>query len=262
MWPRIGPLPSYGICYLIAFLLHYLVCWRIARRSALRWWVWLTVSVLFSAGSILGARLLYDLSHSQFAWDALLNPRHYTHGGFWGGLLAYFALAVPAVLWLTTKRRAALDLVALSIPIPFFFGKLGCFLQGCCHGGPTSLPWAVVYPQNTRGTPAGTPLHPTQLYEMLVMLGVLLAFRKLNRSEAWRGTMIPWFLAIYGFGRAFCDTLRGDLAKQVHVGPLTLTQLVCLGAASLSVAFLLWWRHHLHQRPTPPCLPDLAPGGS
>jgi phosphatidylglycerol---prolipoprotein diacylglyceryl transferase len=177
---------------------------------------------------------------------------HYIHGRFWGGLLAYFALAVPAALLLTNKRRAALDLVALSVPLPFLLGKLGCFLQGCFHGGPTSLPWGVIYPQNTRGSPAGIPLHPTQLYEMLVMLGILLVFRRLNGNDAWRGTMIPWFLATYGFGRALCDTLRDDLGEQIHAGPLTLTQVFGLGAAALCTAFLIWRRYRLEKSPPQP----------
>ncbi len=242
MWPTIGSVPSYGVCYSTAFLIHYVVCWRIARHRGLRWWVWLSVNTVFAFGSIVGAKFLYDVTHSHLDWAGLISPAHYLEGGLWGGLLGYFVLAVPTVLLLTKNKRSGLDLVALSIPIPFLLGKLGCFLNGCCYGVATSLPWGVIYPQNTQGTPAGTPLHPTQIYEMLVMVCVILAFSKLRHHEVWRGTMIPWFLAIYGVGRAVCDSLRGDLAEQIHVGPVTLTQLLCVGSAAVSLSFLIWWR--------------------
>ncbi len=43
-----------------------------------------------------------------------------------------------------------------------------------------------------------------------------------------------------------------DLASQIHIGPLTLTQLVCLEAGFFSAAFLLWWRYRLQNQPAQP----------
>ena len=108
-------------------------------------------------GMIVGAKLLFDLRHNMLDISALFQAEHWLQGGLWGGLLAYFALAVPAVLLLSGQRAAALDLVALTIPIPWIAAKLGCFLNGCCYGRPCSLPWAVVFPQGSRGRPAGSP---------------------------------------------------------------------------------------------------------
>lgn len=237
MWPTFGPLPAYGLIYLTAFLVHYVVSWRIARSSALEWRVWITVGALGSFSSVFGGKILYDVSHYQFNWHALLNSKHYMEGGLWGGLLVYFALAVPAVLLLTRKRCQALDLVALSLPIPTILARLGCLLHGCCYGKPCSLPWGIVFPEHSRGAPAGIPLHPTQVYEMIVMVIALLAFKRLAGGR-WRGTMLLWFLLIYGFGRALCDVFRGDFGRQIYLGSLSLTQLICLGAAVVSVALL------------------------
>jgi hypothetical protein len=65
------------------------------------------------------------------------------------------------------RRPATLDLVALTIPIPWMAAKLGCFLNGCCHGRPCSLPWAVTFPPGARTAPPGVPIHPSQLYEVV-----------------------------------------------------------------------------------------------
>lgn len=240
MWPMFGPLPAYGLIYLVAFLSHYLVSWRIAKRSGLAWHVWITVGALGSLSSTVGAKILHDITHGQFSWHALFSPRHYLAGGLWGGLLVYFALAVPAMLLLTRKKWAALDLVALSLPIPSILAKLGCLLHGCCYGRPSSWPWAIVFPEGSRGAPPGIPLHPTQIYEMLVLAIILLVFRRLDANR-WQGSMLLWFLMIYGLGRTLCDAFRGDFGRQIYWGPLSVTQLICLGAALLSGALLGWW---------------------
>ncbi len=154
-----------------------------------------------------------------------------------GGLLAYLCLSVPLALVVSIRKRAALDLVALSIPIPWIFAKLGCLFNGCCYGKACAMPWAITFPEGARGAPAGVPLYPTQIYEILIMVGILLFFIILRR-EKWQGTMLLWFLIFYGFGRAATDLWRGDLDNQMYVGPLTLSQLICLVAAGVSIILL------------------------
>jgi phosphatidylglycerol---prolipoprotein diacylglyceryl transferase len=139
MWPRIGPVPTCGVCYTAACLLAYVVCWRIARRYALSRRVGLPISIVSSIGGIVGSKILYDVLNPPWDWRALLTMKHYVGGGYWGGLLASLSLAVPAAWLLTSRKRAALDLVALAIPLPFILAKLGCFCNGCCYGRP--CPW-------------------------------------------------------------------------------------------------------------------------
>jgi phosphatidylglycerol:prolipoprotein diacylglycerol transferase len=193
-------------------------------------------------GMTVGAKILFDIQSSQFEPRALLSIKHYMQGGLWGGMLAYFILAVPLVLILAKNRRAALDLVAMSIPIPWIFTKLGCLFNGCCYGKESSLPWATTFPEGARGAPAGVPLHPTQIYEILVVVFIIVVFKKL-KYEKWRGTMLLWFLALYGTGRAATEFFRGDFDHKLFVGPLTLSQFICLVAAGASIILLFLWRY-------------------
>jgi prolipoprotein diacylglyceryltransferase len=82
------------------------------------------------------------------------------------------------------------------------------------------------------------PLHPTQLYEVAVMLVILAALATL-RSDRWRGTKLLWFLVLYGVGRAATDMLRGDVERYTYIGPITLTQLLCLAAAGAAAVLLM-----------------------
>lgn len=241
MYPRIGPVPTYSILYIFSIISHFLMCYFIAKRLGLRRRAWIIAGICFMVAMIVGAKLLYDIQNAQFDFRALLSIRHYMQGGVWGGLLAYFILAVPLVLILAQKRREALDLVAMSIPAPWIFAKLGCFFNGCCYGKASSMPWAITFSEGARGAPAGVPLHPTQIYEILVVVCILVVFKKL-KYEIWRGAMLLWFLVLYGTGRAVTEFFRGDFDHHVFVGPLTLSQLICLIAAGASIILLALWR--------------------
>jgi len=246
---------TYGTCYLAGFVLYFLMARRAARRLELKRRVWIVAGVCYVLGMTVGAKTLFDLRHGQFALRALLDQDHYRAGGLWGGLPAYFALAIPLVLLLTKRRRAGLDLLAVSIPVPWIIAKVGCLLNGCCHGRPCSLPWAVTFGEGARGAPPGVPLHPTQIYEAGIMLALLGVFALL-RSDRWRGTKLLWFLLIYGLGRAATDFLRGDNPAPI-AGPLTLTQVLCLSAAIVAFAVLAFIALATHDRPTAATLSEL-----
>lgn len=238
MWSRIGQVPTYGILYFTGIIVHFVLGWRIAKGYGLRRRVWIATSVCYLLGMTVGAKLLFDLRHPPFDLAALLQFEHYKAGGLWGGLLAYFALAGPAVLLLSRRRLAALDLIAQTVPVPWIAAKLGCLFNGCCYGRPCVLAWAVTFPEGARVAPAGVPIHPTQLYEVGLMLIVLLVFARL-KSDGWQGTRLLWFLVIYGFGRAVTDAFRGDTEGYLFLGRVSLTQLVCLVAAAGALLVLL-----------------------
>jgi len=242
MYPRIGPVPTYSILYILSIVSHFLMCYFIAKRLDLRRRLWIVVGICYMMGMTVGAKVLFDIQNAQFDLHALLSMRHYMQGGVWGGMLAYFILAVPLVLILANNRRAAIDLVAMSIPAPWIFAKLGCLFNGCCYGKESSLPWTITFPEGARGAPAGVPLHPTQIYEILVVVFIIVIFKKL-KYEKWRGTMLLWFLALYGTGRAATEFFRGDFDHHLFVGPLTLSQLICLLAAGASIILLFLWRY-------------------
>jgi len=242
MWPRIGPIPTFSIFYSVGILSHYLISCLLARRLGLRHRVWIAVSVCYNFGMIFGAKALYDIQHTQFDFGAMLSISHYIQGGLWGGLLAYLCLSVPLVLVLSKRRRTALDLIALSIPIPWIFAKLGCLFNGCCYGRECSMPWAITFPEGTAGAPAGIPLHPVEIYEILVVLCILFVFTILKRRWG-SGTMLFWFLILYGLGRAATEMWRGDTDHHLYIGPLTLSQLICLAAAGVSILVLCLHRY-------------------
>ncbi len=104
------------------------------------------------------------------------------------------------------------------------------------------MPWAITFPEGTAGAPAGIPLHPTQIYEILLVLCILGVFTIFKRRWG-SGTMLLWFLILYGLGRAVTELWRGDADHHLYIGPLTLSQLICLAVAGASILVLYLHRY-------------------
>lgn len=241
MWPKIGPVPLYGTLSLIGLACHFIISWRAAQQLGLkrRWGV--MVSICYVLGMIPGAKFLFHWHRVGFDPGVIFRLEAYRQGGLWGGLIVYIVLAGALALLAFRKRRAVLDLTALALPIPWALGKVGCLLNGCCNGRPSSLPWAISFPEGCSSSHIGVPVHPSQVYEIVLMIVLFMLFRALNNS-AWRGTLLFWFISLYGVGRAATDVFRGDIDRYIFLGPVTLTQLFCLVSAALSLTLLFYMK--------------------
>lgn len=242
MCPTLFGIKTYTVLYGLSMVAHLVLARRLCRRRGLPVKLGVFLGACYAFGMTVGAKILFDLLQGSFAGLDYLRPAYYIKGGLWGGPLAYFALGVPTALLVARDRRAALDVVALALPVPMILAKLGCFCNGCCYGAASSLPWAVVFPEGAEA-PAGIARHPTQLYEILVLLVIMVVLRLLD-SPAWRGLLIGWFVAIYGVGRPLTELFRDDHATcrsqaLPTLGPFTASQSVCLAAALLALGTVL-----------------------
>jgi phosphatidylglycerol:prolipoprotein diacylglycerol transferase len=191
-----------------------------------------------------GARILYDILNNRFDWINYFDPAYYMKPGMWGGPLVYLAIATAGTLLLARDRRSMLDIVVLTLPVPMILAKVACFANGCCYGAVCSLPWAVTFPEGgtERTAPAGVALHPTQLYEILVLAVIMVVLVALGRGR-WRGTLLAWFVMLYGIGRSLTEFFRAPEKLNAVIGPLTLSQAVCLAAALIAGLALIVIRH-------------------
>ena len=203
------PVYSYGVMLFFAFMAGVFVARsELNRRGLDGSAIYLIASVAAITG-VIGARIFYVLGNlDAFSgnWGQMfdLNMRGLV---FYGGL----ALAVPSCFLLVWRMKLPLggvsDAVGLAMPLSLAIARVGCFLNGCCGGKPSTLPWAVTFPGST------TQVHPTQLYEMaldLVAFLLLLWVRKRLRRD-WDLFLLS--LASYGLIRFVMEFFR------VHTDP-------------------------------------------
>ncbi len=202
------------------------------------------ISMISIVGGILGARIFYVVqfwSRDGFDEDLLLALR-IDKGGlvFYGG----FICALLA-LWIYCRRKKlgvlkVVDMMAPALAVGHAFGRIGCFLQGCCFGKPTDMPWAAVFPQGTMPAakfpdlgavpPCSAQLHPVQLYESFAnfaLFGVLM----LLAGRMKDGRIAATYLIGYGVIRFSLEFFRGDHSDFLF-GALTPSQ-------TISLAFLI-----------------------
>lgn len=211
---HLGPvhLRSYGAMMAIAFLVGTWLGLREARRLGLDEDKLVNVILVTLIGSILGARALYVIEHlGEFRreWGSVI--------ALWqGGLTLYGGLVAGTFAGLAAARRMGLprwvvaDALTPSLALGTMFGRVGCFLNGCCYGHPTMLPWGVKFPPGSFSSLefGDTPVHPSQLYNAaagLVLFAVLWALRGRFRIP---GVLFWTFIVAFALARVVIDLTR------------------------------------------------------
>ena len=202
-------------------------------------------------GGILGGRTLYVITfwHEQFAGKPFYEVFMVQKGGlvFYGGLIGS---SLAYILYARLKKIAlwkGADVLAPSIALGYFFGRIGCLMNGCCYGRVCDLPWAIHFPPGHDTYPNG--VHPTEIYESLLNLGLYAALAWLYRHKKFDGQVFSAYLVCYALLRSFVEMFRGDYpAYQRHLsGWLTPAHLVSIGILAAGVVLLCILR-----RPTVP----------
>lgn len=192
-------------------------------------------------GGFLGGKLLFILvSVIEDPKAFAQNPTAYLGGsGFvvYGGII--FAVCV-AVVYFKIKKKDFLtywDMIMPEVSIAQGFGRIGCFLAGCCYGAVTHSPIGVVFPQGSLA-PAGVKLWPTQLMMSagnFIIAGILiLAAYKLKK----RGQIGSLYLILYAIGRFGIEFLRND--HRGAVGVFSTSQFISLFIVVIGIALFIW----------------------
>ncbi len=220
----------YGVMLALAFLVGTTIALREARRLRLDEDRLITVILVTLVAAVLGARGLYVVEHvDEFRqdWGGML--------ALWqGGLTLYGGIVAGTVAGLFTARQAGMpmwvvaDALTPSLALGTAFGRVGCFLNGCCYGRPTKLPWGVVFPPDSfAGLEFGSlPVHPSQLYAALTGLVLFLAAWAVRRRVAPPGTLFWGFIASFALIRIPLDFTRAyEVESRVlELGGVTITE--------------------------------------
>lgn len=154
----------------------------------------------------LGGRLLYGLQNLESYRSEPLKILAFWEGGlvFYGGVLGSLL-----GLWIfsSVKRLPywqVLDFLIPYVALTHAFGRIGCFLNGCCYGKVCPFPWGVPLPGHAEA------LHPTQLYEALFLIGLFFVLSALYKRRRFDGEVFASYLMLYAAGRFAVEFFRGD----------------------------------------------------
>jgi len=129
-----------------------------------------------------------------------------------------FLFAVPTMFIFFRRHKlpayAMLDVMAVTTCLVHMFGRVGCFMAGCCYGKPTHSALGVTFTNPAcQADPLNTPLHPTQLYEASYIFLVMLVLLFLRSRKKFYGQLFLVYLMLYATGRFVLEYFRGDLGR-------------------------------------------------
>jgi phosphatidylglycerol---prolipoprotein diacylglyceryl transferase len=202
-------------------------------------------------GAVVGGRLLFVASYwrEDFAgepwWEVFMIRRGglVFYGGFAGAMVAH-------VLYCRVKRLplwTLADILAPSIALGYFFGRLGCLMTGCCYGAECDLPWAIRFPVGHASHPEA--VHPTQLYEALCGLLMYAGLAWRYRRPHFDGQIIALYLMANGGLRFGIEFFRGDYPVRYLGGWATPAHGIALGVLTAGAILFVVLRARATRRP-------------
>jgi phosphatidylglycerol:prolipoprotein diacylglycerol transferase len=214
----------YGILIALAIVVIVLwTVWQVRKGAKISYDTVFTAALVGIPSGIVFARLLHVVDnivvaklHPELALagrviDYTQDPGKIIGGG---GLAIYGAVLGAALgVWIYSRFSKfeygyIADLVAPAIILAQAIGRVGCTINGCSYGMPTSLPWAVIYSHPDSLAPHGIALHPAPLYEIIylaVIFGVVLWLRGRLKPD---GSLFLVYLGLYSVWRLGTDFFR------------------------------------------------------
>ena len=252
------PIFGYGFMMVVGFLTATLLAVNHAKYIGMNPGIIWDLMLWLLIPGLIGARTFYVFQYSDRVFNGVpgRNPIVSLLALSDGGLVFYGSVIGGTVGgWIFCRHRRIRplllgDLVAPSLFVGSGFGRIGCFLYGCCYGGACDLPWAVRFPPDSLtyqvqmqegviapGALSTTPLHPTQIYSSLlafVLAGILVWFFRQRRFE---GFVVGMTLTLYPINRFILEFIRKDEHGQLGTS-LTISQLISIALFIIGITLL------------------------
>ena len=219
---------SYGVMLMIGLAVGVWWLTRTGRDHGFDLEDWIDFALVILLSGVVGARLLYVLLHLPeyasapmsilYVWQGGLAY----HGGVAGAIIGGYAFAHVRKI----SFPLLTDLSAPAVALGYAFARIGCFLNGCCYGNESHLPWAVNFPAGTEAGAGGFPRHPTQLYASAASFIIFLILARLQPRIKVRGNLFLGYLLLYSIYRFIVEFFRRGATANVFdpLSPLTEAQ--------------------------------------
>lgn len=166
MYPKLFVIPvlnltvwTYGAMMCVGFLSAIFVIRRLSRDITPDPELITKGAICTMLAGVSGARLFYVVHHFDQFSGRLLHIFAIWQGGLelLGGVIAAVTVILLYLRYHKLPVRRYLDILAIGLLLALAFGRIGCFMKGCCFGKPTDVVWAVRFPY-------GSDAYRSQIY--------------------------------------------------------------------------------------------------
>jgi phosphatidylglycerol:prolipoprotein diacylglycerol transferase len=228
---------SYGLLMAVGILCAVTVSAHLAKRSLASAEPVYDLSFVIVLCSLLGARIFYVLNNAGYFLAHPVEIFLLNRGGlvFFGGLIAGFAGAYVYLKKTGQNVWQTGDIVMAGVPLGQAFGRIGCFLNGCCFGRPTDLDIGIAFPPGSFAVDHYQDLvtvHPVQLYNAGADFLVFLVLYTVFEERRFSGQIVALYGLLSSLVRFLTEFFRGDVPL---VGPFTQAQWISIAVFLFSV---------------------------
>jgi phosphatidylglycerol:prolipoprotein diacylglycerol transferase len=246
------PIYAYGVMLGTSLVVGWFIAMRLAKQDGVPEQEAGTIYMWTAVWSIIGSRVLYVLTNLN-EFDNVVDMLMVNRGGLvaYGGMIGGFLAS-----WYGCRKRGIellrwADVSAPSVVLGTAITRVGCLLFGCDFGRRSDLPWAIAFP---KGSPAWNQhvrdnllpqtaewsyrVHPTQIYESLVGLGLFGLLMLIRKKRTFSGQVfLAWVLG-YGIMRPLIEIVRDD-PERGNVGALSTSQFIGIVSVLAGLALLV-----------------------
>ncbi len=242
---ELGPIKvhGYGLMIAIGVVLAFMIAEARAPKKKLdaeRIW---PLGIWCAVGGFLGAKVLYVITEYKELFAGRMTFRDVlygfvVYGGIIGGIFAGF-------LYCKVKKLSFLkyfDIVMPSIALAQGFGRIGCFLAGCCYGKRTDAWYGMEFNDSVYSNMVGVKVIPTQLIMSaanFIHFFLLVLIAKKAYQVGKDGIVAGCYLLFYSIGRFLIEFLRDD--PRGGVGVLSTSQFISLFIFAAGVGMVLFF---------------------
>lgn len=239
---EIGPLTvySYGFMIAIGIIAAVFAADYRAKKYGLNGDHMYGIALVGVLLGIIGAKLLFFLTEIK---DILKDPSELlslsegfvVYGGIIGGIIGAYLYC----RWKKLPTLKYFDIAVPSLALAQGFGRIGCFLAGCCYGRETNAWYGVTF-ENSPFAPNHVALIPTQIISSVadfLHFFILLSITKRKKTD---GIVVSFYLIFYSIGRFLIEMLRNDPRGNVSV--LSTSQFISIFILAMGIVSLIWLR--------------------
>ena len=228
-----GPfaIQSYGFFIALGVLLcFYLLSKDLKLKSIIPHNKLLTCFQLGFVSAIFGGRFLYFITQQE-QFHSLLDFFFIWRGGL--SILGALVFTIFGLTFYLKKNKIKpllfFDRVTIYAPLMEAFGRIGCFMSGCCYGRPTSHLWAITYNDVDSKAPLYIAIHPTQIYSSLLLFAVFFfLYFYLQKKHVKTGVIFSTYLCMISAIRFGVDFLRWDQEFSPYLKTLSISQILAI----------------------------------
>jgi len=243
--------PDYAFMQTVAILLGIFITIKEAEKKGLDLKKVFYSSLIIIISAAVSSRVFVIIQNFENYSKDILSIFYFWKGGTasTGAYIGGFIALILLTKFYKIPVKRFLDCIAIPVSAAIFFGRIGCFLNGCCYGKISGLPWAMHFPEGSgpyydqlqsgliTANQLSLPVHPTQLYEALYALLLFLLLMFYRKYQKQDGELFAVLFILYPFGRFFNEFLRADDRGSILI--FSFPQLFIIIAIIGSIYFLV-----------------------